>query len=63
MGLHLFRLRERKNIFLAPQISEWQRGAVMAFISDDIVHYHYTFIDRRSCFANHSAVVPVVYVA
>ena len=34
MELHLFVLKERKNIFLARQISERQRGAVMAFIPD-----------------------------
>ena len=36
MELHLFVLQERKNIFLARQISEQQRGAVMAFIPDQI---------------------------
>ena len=34
MELHLLVLRERKNIFLARQISVRQRGAVMAFIPD-----------------------------
>ena len=34
MELHLLVLRERKTIFLVRQISEWQRGAVMAFIPD-----------------------------
>ena len=34
MELHFFVLRERKNIFLARQISTRQRGAVMAFIPD-----------------------------
>ena len=34
MELHLFVLKERKNIFLARQISAQQRGAVMAFIPD-----------------------------
>ena len=34
MELHLLVLRERKNIFLARQISARQRGAVMAFIPD-----------------------------
>ena len=36
MELHLFVLQERKNIFLARQISGQQRGAVMAFIPDQI---------------------------
>ena len=34
MELHLFVLKDRKNIFLARQISVRQRGAVMAFIPD-----------------------------
>ena len=36
MELHLLVLRERKNIFLARQISARQRGAVMAFIPDRV---------------------------
>ena len=36
MELHLLVLQERKNIFLARQISERQRGMVMAFIPDRI---------------------------
>ena len=34
MELHLFVLKERKNIFLARQILAQQRGAVMAFIPE-----------------------------
>ena len=34
MELHLFVLKERKNIFLAWQKSAQQRGTVMAFIPD-----------------------------
>ena len=34
MDMHLFVNRERKNIFLARQISAQQRGVVMAFIPD-----------------------------
>ena len=37
MELHLLVLRERKNIFLARQISARQHGTVMAFIPDPVV--------------------------
>ena len=50
MELHLFVNRERENLFLARQISERQRGAVMAFIPDQIsVHFLFKFeldVDR-----------------